>query len=80
MPELISVPNSGSFKNKENTGSQMGHANKKIFSTVCARDHDHYELISCCKFVNEILFCITYKNALSYLEASCLSCDFVLVP
>jgi hypothetical protein len=30
MPESISVPNSGSFENKENTGSQMGHANKKI--------------------------------------------------
>ncbi len=31
MPESISVPSSGSFKNKENTGSQMGHANKKMF-------------------------------------------------
>ncbi len=31
MPELISVPNSGSIENKENTGSQMGHTNKKIF-------------------------------------------------
>jgi hypothetical protein len=29
MPGLISVPNFGSFKNKENTGSRMGHANKK---------------------------------------------------
>jgi hypothetical protein len=29
MPELISAPSSGSFENKENTGSQMGHANKK---------------------------------------------------
>jgi hypothetical protein len=28
MPESISVPNSGSLENKENTGSQMGHANK----------------------------------------------------
>ncbi len=27
MPES---PSSGSFENKENTGSQMGHANKKI--------------------------------------------------
>ncbi len=31
MPELISVSNSGSFENKENTGSQMGHDNKKTF-------------------------------------------------
>jgi hypothetical protein len=31
MPDLISVPNSGSFENKENTGNLMGHANKKIF-------------------------------------------------
>jgi hypothetical protein len=31
MPESISVPSSGSFENKENTGSQMGHTNKKIF-------------------------------------------------
>jgi hypothetical protein len=30
MPGLISVPNSGSFENKENTGNQMGHTNKKI--------------------------------------------------
>jgi len=29
MPESISVPSSGSFENKENTGSQMGNANKK---------------------------------------------------
>jgi hypothetical protein len=34
MPESISEPNSGSFENKENTGSQMGHANKKIFLEV----------------------------------------------
>jgi hypothetical protein len=26
----ISVPNSGSFENKENTGSQMGHAKKNL--------------------------------------------------
>jgi len=25
MPGLISAPNSGSFKNEKNTGSQMGH-------------------------------------------------------
>jgi hypothetical protein len=31
MPGSILVPNSGTFENKENTGSQMGHANKKIF-------------------------------------------------
>jgi hypothetical protein len=31
MPESISAPKSGSFENKENTGSQMGHADKKIF-------------------------------------------------
>jgi hypothetical protein len=30
MPGSISVPNSGLFENKENTGSLMGHANKKI--------------------------------------------------
>jgi hypothetical protein len=30
MPESISVPSSGSFENKENTGSQMGQTNKKI--------------------------------------------------
>jgi hypothetical protein len=29
MPESISVPSSGSFENKENTGSQMGQTNKK---------------------------------------------------
>jgi hypothetical protein len=29
MPGLISVLNSGSFENKENLGSQMGHANNK---------------------------------------------------
>ncbi len=29
MPGSIAVPNSGSFENKENTGSRMGHANKK---------------------------------------------------
>ncbi len=28
MPGLISVPSSGSFENKENIGSRMGHANK----------------------------------------------------
>jgi len=26
MPGSISAPNSGSFENKKNTGSQMGHA------------------------------------------------------
>ncbi len=31
MPESISAPKSGSFEYKENTGSQMGHADKKIF-------------------------------------------------
>jgi len=31
-------------------------------STECARDCDLYELVSCCKFVNEILFCIIYKT------------------
>jgi hypothetical protein len=31
MPGSISVSNSDSFENNENTGSQMGHANKKIF-------------------------------------------------
>jgi hypothetical protein len=31
MPESISVPNSGSFENKEITGSQIRHTNKKIF-------------------------------------------------
>ncbi len=31
MPESISVPSSGSFENKENIGSQMGHANKKKY-------------------------------------------------
>jgi hypothetical protein len=34
MPELMSVPNSGSFENKENTGSQMEHANKKSLKQV----------------------------------------------
>jgi hypothetical protein len=29
MPGWISVPNSGSFENKENTGSQMRHASNK---------------------------------------------------
>jgi hypothetical protein len=31
MPESISVPSSGLFEKKENTGSQMGQTNKKIF-------------------------------------------------
>jgi hypothetical protein len=31
-------------------------------STECARDRDLYELVSCCKFVNEILFCNIYKT------------------
>ncbi len=30
--------------------------------TECARDRDLYELVSCCKFVNEILFCVIYKT------------------
>jgi hypothetical protein len=30
MPGLISATSSGSFENKENIGSRMGHANKKI--------------------------------------------------
>jgi hypothetical protein len=37
MPESNSVPNSGSFENKENTGSQMGtrqQKNKKDFVTT----------------------------------------------
>jgi hypothetical protein len=29
MAGSISVPNSGLFENKENSGSQMGHSNKK---------------------------------------------------
>jgi hypothetical protein len=29
MSGLISVPSSGSFENKENIGSQMGHVNNK---------------------------------------------------
>ncbi len=36
----------------------------KLASTECARDCDLYELVSCCKFVNEILFCIIYKNTI----------------
>ncbi len=36
--------------------------NKKECSTECARDRDLYELVSCCKFVNEILFCDIYKT------------------
>jgi hypothetical protein len=30
--------------------------------TECARDCGLYELVSCCKFVNEILFRIIYKT------------------
>ncbi len=30
--------------------------------TECARDRELYELVSCRKFVNEILFCIIYKT------------------
>jgi hypothetical protein len=33
-----------------------------LFTTECARDRDLYELVSCHKFVNEILFCIIYKT------------------
>jgi hypothetical protein len=31
-------------------------------NTECARDCDLYKLVSCYKFVNEILFCIIYKT------------------
>jgi hypothetical protein len=31
MQGSISVPSSGSFENKENIGSHMGHANKKKY-------------------------------------------------
>ncbi len=48
--------------------------------TECARDRDLYEFVSCCKFVNDILFVSVIKNNLSYLGASCPRCDFVLVP
>ncbi len=34
MPGSISVPNYGSSENKENTGSQTGHANNKKIQTV----------------------------------------------
>jgi hypothetical protein len=34
MPGSIYVPNSGSFKNKENTGSQIGQGNKKSTTFV----------------------------------------------
>ena len=30
--------------------------------TECARDPDLYELVSCSKFVNEILFCVICKT------------------
>ncbi len=32
------------------------------FDTECARDPDLYELVSCRKFVDEILFCAIYKT------------------
>jgi hypothetical protein len=40
---------------------------KKLFfiinnHTECARDRDLYELVSCRRFVNEILFCNIYKT------------------
>jgi hypothetical protein len=35
MSESISVPISGSFEYKENTGSQMKHANKKKLLDAC---------------------------------------------
>jgi hypothetical protein len=38
MQESISVPNSGSFENKENTSSQMGHANKKYIKNKHSSD------------------------------------------
>ncbi len=31
-------------------------------STECARDRDLNNLVSCGKFVNEIIFCIIYKT------------------
>jgi hypothetical protein len=34
MPESISGPNSGSFENKENTGSQNGARQRKIFKKI----------------------------------------------
>ena len=47
------------------------------YNTECARDRDLYKLVSCCKFVNEILFLYYLKY---YFGASCPSCDFVFVP
>ncbi len=55
-------------------------------STECARDRDLNNLVSCGKFVNDILF--SYIVYIVYivirhtilLWASCPSCDFELVP
>jgi hypothetical protein len=33
-----------------------------LIPTECARDRDLYELVSCCKIENVILFCIIYKT------------------
>jgi hypothetical protein len=54
---------------------------EQIFYTGCARDRDLYKLVSCGKFVNEILFCIIYKtlyltlghHALGGILCSCLN-------
>jgi hypothetical protein len=35
---------------------------KSIISTECARDCDLYKLISCGKFVNDVLFSTIYKT------------------
>ncbi len=41
--------------NKENLTVKLAH-------TECARDHDLYKLVSCGKFVNDILFSTIYKT------------------
>jgi hypothetical protein len=55
-------------------------------STECARDRDLYKLVSCRKFVNEILFCNIYKtlyltlghHALGVILCLCLNLFWVI--
>jgi hypothetical protein len=48
----------------------------KFAYTKCARDHDLYKLVSCGKFVNDILFSTIHKT--HYLTLRHDALDFIL--
>ncbi len=48
--------------------------------TDCAKDHDLYKLVSCGRFVNDILFSTIYKThyiTLGYHELSVILCSYL---